>query len=96
MKPEDCAPVWRDKAWAAARKRSEQLRMRLHGGDMGAVIDAALAAVIPLIQAQERKACALVALESPIPDDCGPQEAHGRNMQALGIAVAIRARGEKE
>jgi hypothetical protein len=54
----------------------------------------ALAAVIPMIEAREREACALVALNSPIPDDCGVAEAHGRNVQALGIAAAIRERGE--
>ena len=56
---------------------------------------AALAAAEPAIRADEREACAKVALRYPIEEDQHVVSAHARAMQSMQIAVAIRARGEK-
>lgn len=55
---------------------------------------AALAAVLPLAVAEERAECAKVAMEYPVAEDEHVVSAHGRVMQSLAIATAIRSRGE--
>jgi hypothetical protein len=63
----------------------------MHGGEMGNLIDAALAAVAPLIAKAERERCAELA-------DVGNSMAQspGAKRTASSIAAAIRALGDAD
>ena len=84
MRPCEVPEEWLDRFYEEVR--------RWGGGDSG--VSAALAAVLPLAVAEEREACAKVAMEYPVLENETAPTAHARVMQGLAIAVAIRHRGE--
>ncbi len=91
MRQEDVPEVWSNRAWLAASRNAEKLGIRMHGGEMGNLIDAALAAVAPLIAKAERERCAELA-------DVGNSMAQspGAKRTASSIAAAIRALGDAD
>ncbi len=75
--------------WGSPEEHSEHIRaLPIPAPD-------ALSRALAQARAEEREACAKIALRTMLPDDCGPAEAHGRFQQAVACCEAIRARGKE-
>lgn len=91
--------TWVDRGMTAASKAAWAMRMDVHHGELARCVEAALAAVAPLIAAQERERCAGVAeaQAAAFSDPAyagGPIGAFGELFACKQIAAALRALGD--
>ena len=77
--------------WFEAADNARNAALRTDQNDQIGALWIAIAAVAPLIAKAERERCARVALRYPISEDENVVSAHGRAMQSMAIAAAIRA-----